>query len=144
MANAKIVDIKGVQWELKDEVARNKIIELEQKKFVKITSKINEENIKMNLIEIDNEKFIQFHINALYWSGEIGEIIANFKNDFGLATTVRCVLGMDFSDISGRDTIALDIEYTGYIKAYPQTHNQFVGMYKAGHIYGDAFIRVTN
>ena len=29
MADAKIVDIKGVQWELKDEVARNRIINLE-------------------------------------------------------------------------------------------------------------------
>ena len=29
MADAKIVNIKGVQWDLKDEVARNKIIELE-------------------------------------------------------------------------------------------------------------------
>lgn len=29
MADAKIVDIKGVQWELKDAVARNKIITLE-------------------------------------------------------------------------------------------------------------------
>lgn len=29
MADAKIVDIKGVQWELKDEVARNKITSLE-------------------------------------------------------------------------------------------------------------------
>lgn len=29
MADAKIVDIKGVQWELKDEVARNRIITLE-------------------------------------------------------------------------------------------------------------------
>lgn len=29
MADAKIVDIKGVQWELKDEVARNKIAEFE-------------------------------------------------------------------------------------------------------------------
>ena len=29
MADAKIVNIKGVQWDLKDEVARNKITELE-------------------------------------------------------------------------------------------------------------------
>lgn len=29
MADAKIVDIKGVQWNLKDEVARNRIAELE-------------------------------------------------------------------------------------------------------------------
>ena len=128
MADAKIVDIKGVQWELKDEVARNKVAELEQKKIIKITSKIDKENIKMNLVEIDNEKFIQLHINALYWSGLIGEVIGNFENDFGLTTVVRCMLGMDYSDISGRDTIAFD--------------NQFVGTYKAGHIYGDAFIRV--
>lgn len=30
MADAKIVNIKGVQWELKDEVARNKITEINQ------------------------------------------------------------------------------------------------------------------
>lgn len=30
MADAKIVNIKGVQWDLKDEVARNKIAELER------------------------------------------------------------------------------------------------------------------
>lgn len=31
MADAKIVDIKGVQWELKDEVARNEIVTLKNK-----------------------------------------------------------------------------------------------------------------
>lgn len=31
MADAKIVDIKGVQWELKDEVARNEIATLKNK-----------------------------------------------------------------------------------------------------------------
>lgn len=31
MADAKIVDINGVQWELKDEVARNNILELKNK-----------------------------------------------------------------------------------------------------------------
>ncbi len=31
MADAKIVDIKGVQWELKDEVARNEITTLKNK-----------------------------------------------------------------------------------------------------------------
>lgn len=31
MANAKIIDIKGVQWDLKDEVARNEIVTLKNK-----------------------------------------------------------------------------------------------------------------
>lgn len=40
MADAKIVNIKGVQWELKDEVARNDILNL-QNKNEEITAKIN-------------------------------------------------------------------------------------------------------
>lgn len=41
MADAKIVDIKGVQWELKDEVARNNILNL-QNKDKEITAKIDD------------------------------------------------------------------------------------------------------
>lgn len=40
MADAKIVDIKGVQWELKDGVARNDILNL-QNKNEEITAKID-------------------------------------------------------------------------------------------------------
>ena len=40
MADAKIVNIKGVQWELKDEKARNDILNL-QNKDEEITAKIN-------------------------------------------------------------------------------------------------------
>lgn len=43
MADAKIVDIKGVQWELKDEVARNDILNL-QNKNEEITTEVN--NVK--------------------------------------------------------------------------------------------------
>ena len=143
MADAKIVDIKGVQWELKDEVARNKIIELETKTTVKVTNKINNPNLVMNLIEINDEKFLQLHFDGLYWSGEIGEAVANFSNDFGLVRILRCMVGMDFIDGTGRDTLAFDLDATGFIRAYPQTTNQYEGMYKAGRVYGDVFIRVT-
>lgn len=143
MADAKIVNIKGVQWDLKDEVARNKITELETKTTVKITNKINIPHFVMNLIEINDEKFLQLHFDGLYWSGEISEAVATFSNDFGLVGVVRCMIGMDLADRTGRDTLAFDIEHTGNIRAYPQTTNQSVGMYKAGYAYGDAFIRVT-
>lgn len=144
MADAKIVNIKGVQWELKDEVARNKIAELETKTTVKITNKINKQNFIMNLVEINNEKFLQLHLNGLFWSGEIGETVATFNNDFELQKVHRCMVGMDFTDLSGRDTLALDIEQTGFIRAYPQTVNQFTGMYKAARVYGDAFIKIVS
>lgn len=143
MADAKIVNIKGVQWDLKDEVARNKIAELETKTTVKVTNKINNPNLIMNLVEINNEKFLQLHFNGILWSGKIAEAIATFNNDFGLVGAIRCMVGMDLADGTGRDTLAFDIEPSGNIRAYPQTSNQIVGMYKAGHVYGDAFIKVT-
>lgn len=143
MADAKIVNIKGVQWDLKDEVARNKIAELETKTTVKVTNKINDPKFIMNLVEINNEKFLQLHFNGILWSGKIADVIASFNNDFGLKNVVRCMVGIDFADGSGRDTLGFDIEATGYIKAYPQTPNQITGMYKAAYVYGDAFIRVA-
>ena len=144
MADAKTVNIKGVQWDLKDEVARNKIIELETKKIVKVTNKVNNAKFVMNLIEINGEKFLQLHFDGLYWSGKIAEVVATFNNDFGLTDVVRCLVGMDFADSTGRDTLAFDINSTGHIKAYPQTKNQIEGMYRAGYAYGDAFIRVAH
>lgn len=142
MADVKIVDIDNVQWNMKDQVARDKIIELETKTTVKVINKVSKIDFIMNLIEINDEKFLQLHFSGLYWTGEIGEAVATFNNDFGLVGIVRCMVGMDFIDGSGRDTLAIDIEDTGNIKAYPQTVNQLVGMYKASRIYGDAFIRV--
>lgn len=143
MADAKIVNIKGVQWDLKDEVARNKIAELETKTTVKVTNKINETYLIMNLVEIGNEKFLQLHFDGLLWSGEIGETVATFNNDFGLKRIHRCMVGMDFVELTGRDTLAFDIEQTGLIRAYPQTVNQFTGMYRAGRVYGDAFLKIV-
>ena len=143
MADAKIVNIKGVQWELKDEVARNRITELETKTNIKVTNKINDPKFIMNLVEINNEKFLQLHFNGILWSGKIADIIGSFNNDFGLKNVIRCLVGMDLANGAGRETIGFDIEPTGVIRAYPQAPNQMVGMYKAGYVYGDAFIRVT-
>lgn len=45
MADAKIVNIKGVQWDLKDEVARNKIKEFEEKTSKNFNYSLNETEI---------------------------------------------------------------------------------------------------
>ena len=143
MADVKIIDIDNEQWNIKDQEARNRIATLEEKATVKVTKKIDNEKIKMNLIEINGEKFIQLHFNGILWDGVIASVIGTFNNDFGLKSVVRCLVGLDFTDGSGRDTLGFDIEPGGAIKAYPQTPNQIAGTYKAGHVYGDAFIRVA-
>ena len=143
MADVKIVDIDGSQWNMKDQETRDRIATLETKTTIKVTKKINEEKLKMNLVEINGEKFIQLHFNGISWDGTIAGVIGNFNNDFGLESIVRCLVEMDFADSSGRDTLEFDIEPSGAIRAYPQTPNQVVGTYKAGNVYGDAFIRMA-
>lgn len=142
MADVKIIDIDNVQWNMKDQEARNKIITLETKTNIKITKKIDKETIKMNLVEINDEKFIQLHINALPWSGVIGETIATFVQDFNLQIIIRCLISMNFEDSTGRYIANLDIQQNGEIKIYPSEKNQIVGTFKAAKLYGDAFIRV--
>lgn len=143
MADVKIVDIDNVQWNIKDQEARNKIATLEEKTTVKVTKKIDETDIKMNLIEINGEKFLQLHFNGLRWSGIIGETVATFVQDFNLQDTIRCLVSMDFTDYSGRYVANVDIRFDGQIKIYPTLPNQITGTYKASRLYGDAFIRVT-
>ena len=143
MADAKIVDIKGVQWELKDEVARNRITSLEQKTTVKITSKINEEKIKVNLIEINNEKFLQIHFEFLHWAGTGGEVIGHFENDFNLNKPIRFIVNLDLSDFSRRMPMMIDITSNGDIRAFPIYEGSFTTDRKEGKILGDVFLRIT-
>ena len=143
MAEVAKIDIDGIQWDIKDQNARDRITELETKTTIKVTNKVSIANFIMNLIEINDEKFLQLHFDGLYWSGEIAEAVATFNNDFGLKGVIRCLTGVDFEDGKGRGTLSFDVEYTGNIRAYPQTPNQTTGMYKAARAYGDAFIKVT-
>ena len=137
------LDIDGTQWEIRDGEARKKIATIEEKTTIKITKKIDEATIKMNLVEINGEKFIQLHLSGHYWSGIIGETIANFTNDFNLTGIVRSIIDVDFSDRTGRCAADIDINTDGTIKLYPQFINQYSGSYKLGNLYGDAFIKIT-
>ena len=143
MEVANILDIDGSQWEIQDVEARNKIATIEKKTTIKITKKVDEVAIKMNLVEINGEKFIQLHLSGHYCSGVIGETIANFTNDFNLTGIVRCIVDLDFSDRTGRCTADIDINTDGTLKLYPQFIDKYEGSYKNGNLYGDAFIKIT-
>lgn len=142
MADAKIVNIKGVQWELKDEVARNRIADLEKKTTIKVTKKIDEEEIKMDLVEIDNEKFINLRIWGYLWSGKVGEAIANFTQDIGLKETTGCLMLARKVDRTGRIAIHIDITVNGELEIFPCLENVYSGTYSKGYIYGNAFFKI--
>lgn len=143
MADVTKIDIDGVQWDIKDQVARNRIAILEQKTIVKITSKINEEKIKVNLVEINNEKFLQIHFEFLHWSGTGGEVIGHFENDFNLNKPIRFIANLDLSDFSRRIPMMIDIISNGDVRAFPIYEGSFTTEPKEGEILGDAFLRVT-
>lgn len=142
MADVKIVDIDGSQWNIKDEVARNRIAELEQKKHIKITQLIDEVTIKLDLVEIDGEKFISLRIWGYVWSGQIGETIANFTQNIGLKDTTSCLMLGSKLDKTGRIAIHIDITINGDLKIYPCLENMYSGTYSQCYIYGNAFFKI--
>ena len=142
MADVKIVDIDGSQWSMKDQVARDKITELEVKKHIKITQLINEEAIKLDLVEIDNEKFLNIKIWGYIWSGEIGEVIASFTQDIGLKETTGCLMLASKVDKTGRIVVHFDITTNGDIEIYPAIADVYSGNYSASYIYGNAFFKI--
>ena len=142
MADVKTVDIDGSQWEMKDQVARDRITVLEGKTTVKVTKKIDEATIKMDLVEIDNEKFINLRIWNYLWSGKIGEIIANFTQDFGLKDTTGCLMLASKLDRTGRIVVHFDITTSGQLEIYPALADVYSGNYSESYIYGNAFIKI--
>ena len=142
MADVKIVDIDGSQWNMKDQVARDRIAALEGKTTVKITKIIDKGTIKMDLVEIENEKFINLRVWNYLWSGKVGEIIANFTQDFGLKDTTGCLMLASKADKTGRVVVHFDITTDGTLEIYPAIADLYSGNYSESYIYGNAFIKI--
>ena len=142
MENANILDIDGTQWEIQDVEARNKIAILETKKHIKITQLINSNTIKLDLVEIDDEKFLNVRIWGYEWSGQIEEKIASFTQNIGLTETTGCLLLGSKKDRTGRIVVHIDITVYGDLLIFPCTENIYSGKYSECIIYGNAFFKI--
>ena len=143
MADASIIDIGGTQWNIKDKEARNNIIKLEEKTTIKITNKINKTGFKMNVVEINNEKFIQLHFNFFPCSGTDGEIIGTFEQDFGMNNLVRTLVTVIIKDKADRLVANIDINTNGEIRIFYLVYNTTSSNVLPCYIHGDTFIRIT-
>ena len=143
MADVTKIDIDGVQWDIKDQNARDRITVLEEKTTVKVTKKIDANNIKMNLVEINKEKFIQLYIYSLNWDVEASNTIANFVNDFELKQTIRGTVVAYDSVLNERITCGIDLRSDGAIILQPCIALENQKKYKNSKIYGDVFARVN-
>ena len=101
MADAKIVDIKGVQWELKDEVARDKITELEK-----------------NLVAQDLED-ININLNSGYTA-----LLARFTYHYKVGKIHFAKA--EFRDISGENIGTTATAKIGLINIIPKKETTFI------------------
>lgn len=142
MADVKIVDIDSVQWNIKDQEARNKIIEIETK--TNINEKILDQkgNSFISLITINGEKFINIHLDGNIIVSRIGQEI--FKNGpvQGLTTVIRGDVKGVKNNLTGRIQFGLDVNPAGSTNAYPTIINQYDGDIEPCKLYGDCLIRV--
>ena len=71
MANAAKIDIQGVQWELKDQNARNRIATLEEDNTTNKTNIQNLQNEKMNIIAEETNVDLNTLGNSAFSNGTV-------------------------------------------------------------------------
>lgn len=143
MADAKIVDIKGVQWELKDEVARNKVAELETK--ITINEKIlgQQGDSYISLVTINNKEFIHLRFRGSIIISQIGQTILNVGTIKGLTGTISVIADLTRIDREGRYPAVVDVTLEGDVKVYPIIPNQISGNISDCQLYGDCFTMIS-
>ena len=143
MADAKIVDIKGVQWELKDEVARNKVAEIETK--ITINEKIltQKGTSYISLVTINNKKFIHLRFRGDIIISEIGQKIFNVGTIEGLTGTISNIMDLTRSDRGGRYPTVVDITLEGEVRVFPILPDKIDGNISECVLYGDCFTMIS-
>lgn len=122
MAEVKIIDIDGVQWEMKDRTARDKITE-QNTKIGNLTTEINK-------IKINYERFYynaDTHKSVL--QNRIDAMIYCFNNSKNGIATIRYSGGYYYNVIMPavelkRDLIFTEITYDGTINIYSIKSNK--------------------
>lgn len=143
MADAKIVNIKGVQWELKDGVARNKIIELETKTTINEKILIQKGGSYVSLVTINDKKFIHLRFKGDVVVSEIGQKIFNTGIIEGLTQTISVIMDLTRTNRVGRYPAVVDITINGDVEVYPILPNQIDGNIDSCYLYGDCFTMIS-
>lgn len=143
MADAKIVDIKGVQWELKDEMARNKIIELETKTTINEKILAQKGKSYVSLVTINNKKFIHLKFLGNIIISQIGQTLFNVGIIEGLTDTITVIADLTRIDREGRYPTAVDVATNGDVNVYPIIPNQISGDISNCQLFGDCFTMIS-
>lgn len=142
MADVKIVDIDGEQWNIKDQEARTKIAALEEKTTVKKTVLYNTNELNITVLEINGEKFLQARFNGFSWNGVIGAALVTLTEDIGNTVVLRSIAHIAPTNQQGRIATDIDFETDRNIYIYPLLTDQSIGTYRPGEVYGDILLKI--
>ena len=142
MADVKIVDIDGSQWNMKDQEARNKIAELEEKTNVTKVRLWTSNKSFIDKVKINGEDFLQVYLEGFRYSGGVVEQILTLPKTIGNTVILRCqTLGDLHPSV---DRISVDLAFYPDNSVVAIVLNQ--GIYDGGNfdisLYGNAFIKI--
>ena len=142
MADVKIVDIDGSQWNMKDQVARDKITELEQKTTVTKVNLWTFNNSFIDKVKINGEDFLQVYFEGVRYKGGAVKQILTLSKAIGNTKILRCQMLGDLQP--SVDRISVDLAFYTDNSVVAIVLNQ--GVYDGGNfdisLYGNAFIKI--
>lgn len=139
MADVKIVDINGEQWNIKDGVAQKRINELETKTNVKRTILWEKNGSFLELIEINGLKYFNGYFQRAFEINSISQVIFNFEPIEGMTNINRGLITGDKIDGTGRYPVILSIGTNGSVEAFAIISDIGQGTHPPITLYGQFF-----
>lgn len=143
MADVKIVDIDNVQWNMKDQEARNKIANLETKTTISEKIIAQKGTSRVSLVTINDKKFIYFRFKGDIIVSNIGQVLFDVGVIEGLTETISVIADLTRTDGAGRYPAVIDLTVNGIVKAYPMLPNQYSGVIDNCQLYGDCLTMIS-
>ena len=142
MADVKIIDIDSAQWNMKDQNARDKITNLEEKTIVTSEQLWSLDNSFINKVKINNEYFLQVHLQDFKYEGGTVERLFILQKPLGNTQTLRCQIMGDIIKDVDRISIGLDFNTNGEVLILILNQGIYIGGNFKMALYGDAFIKI--
>lgn len=142
MSTVNKIDIDGVQWNIEDQEARNRLTELETKTTINEKILMQYGDSFISLVTINGKKFFDVHFNGSIHFSSIGQRLFNIGTEPGLTTTNRISICASKTNASGRCQTVIDIGPDGEVYVYPILENQYSGYIGDCVLYGDDFIKI--
>lgn len=139
MDKVSTIEIQGIQWEIEDENAHERINKLETETTIKRTELWRRGISFIEMVEYNGLVFYNGSFKDNIKVSFMGETILTMTPGKQKNETVQVILAGDVADFTGRVPVVLNIFKNGNVEAYIITENAYSGTYKECILFGDFF-----